>query len=44
MIELNLGLGQGTTFGNKSEAELAFSTLTALDLRIGVIVGYRFSN
>ena len=44
LFELNLGLGRGTTFGNKSEAELAFSTLTALDLRIGVIVGYRFSN
>jgi hypothetical protein len=44
VFELNFGLGRGTTFGSKNEAEAAFNTLTALDIRIGIIVGYRFNN
>lgn len=42
LFELNFGLGRGTTFGSDNEAEAAFSTLTALDIRIGIIAGYRF--
>lgn len=44
LFELNLGVGRGTTFGSDTEAEVAFSTLTALDLRIGIIAGYRFGS
>lgn len=44
VFELNFGLGRGTVFGSKNEAEAAFSTLTALDFRLGIIAGYRFGN
>jgi len=44
LFELNLGLGRATTFGKDNEVEAAFSTLTAIDFRIGIIAGYRFGS
>lgn len=46
VFELNMGLGRATIFdkndGDNDEFDRAFSTLTSLDLRIGIIAGYRF--
>jgi hypothetical protein len=43
VLELNLGLGRGFTFSdNDPEFAAAIGTLTSLDLRIGILVGYRF--
>ena len=45
VFELNLGVGRATTFGgndNDAEYAAAIGALTAVDLRLGIIVGYRF--
>lgn len=45
VFELNMGLGRGTTFGDgdgEDDFEAAFSALTALDFRLGIIAGWRF--
>ena len=45
VFELNLGVGRATTFGgndNDAEYAAAIGALTAVDLRLGIVVGYRF--
>lgn len=45
LFELNLGLGRATVFGEADgDANFAeaFSSITNVDLRIGIIAGYRF--
>ncbi len=45
VFELNLGIGRATTFGgndNDAEYAAAIGVLTAVDLRMGIIVGWRF--
>lgn len=44
LFELNLGLGRATVLGSSEgdEFDAAFSTITALDFRLGIIAGYRF--
>ncbi|MEM6771980.1 MAG: DUF3575 domain-containing protein, partial [Bacteroidota bacterium] len=46
LFELNLGLGRATIFGEGEEGDnnfaAAFSSITNIDLRIGIIAGYRF--
>ena len=44
-FELNLGVGRAGTFGgndNDDEYAAAIGTLTRIDLRFGILVGYRF--
>jgi len=45
MFELNMGLGRATVFGggdDELEFDRVFGAITAFDLRIGIIAGYRF--
>ena len=45
LFDLNFGVGRAATFGgNDSDAEYAaaIGALTAIDLRLGIIVGWRF--
>ena len=44
VFELNLGLGRATVFGADNDSEAALSAITALDLCLGIIAGYRFGN
>lgn len=42
VLELNAGLGRGMTFGGGDPAfRVAIGTLTSVDLRLGIIVGWR---
>ncbi|WP_187270927.1 DUF3575 domain-containing protein [Neolewinella aurantiaca] len=46
VLELNAGAGYGTAFGNKESAQVTtafYQALPGLDLRLGVLVGYRFN-
>ena len=45
VFELNAGFGRGFTLGDgdrEREFELAYGTLSRYDLRLGILVGYRF--
>ena len=42
VVELNGGLGRATVFSDSPEFDAATTILTTLDLRLGILVGYRF--
>lgn len=46
VLELNGGLGYGTAFGTDENAQISsrfFNFLPGLDVRLGILVGYRFN-